>query len=135
MYSYTRNEDEKSLHSRTDTYRVCGGNTKERCIEILCFRQFYKHFVFVEAGVTNKPIKDCELSRYAYYLIVQNSASRKEVIALGQTYFAIQTYRQEVADHFNELSEDNRRLDRKRADDNLLFNILSILVVYEFSCI
>jgi len=32
------------------------------------------------------------------------------VIALGQTYFAIQTYRQEVADHFNELSEDNRRL-------------------------
>lgn len=32
------------------------------------------------------------------------------MIALGQTYFAIQTYRQEVADHFNELSEDNRRL-------------------------
>lgn len=32
------------------------------------------------------------------------------MIALGQTYFAIQTYRQEVADHFNQLSEDNRRL-------------------------
>ncbi|MDR0697105.1 MAG: hypothetical protein LBF68_06220 [Christensenellaceae bacterium] len=42
-------------------------------------------------------------------MIVQNEP-RKEIIALGKTYFAIQTYRQEVADRFNQLDEDNKRL-------------------------
>lgn len=39
-------------------------------------------------------IKDYKLSRYICYLIVQNADPKKEVVALGQTYFAIQTRKQ-----------------------------------------
>lgn len=73
-----------------------------------CFPEVRKTSPMPHGGV--KEITDYELSRYACYLIVQNGDPRKEVIALGQTYFAIQTYRQEVADRFNQLDEDSRRL-------------------------
>jgi DNA-damage-inducible protein D len=73
------------------------------------------HFAEVSKTISmpktaNKQISDFRLSRYVCYLIVQNGDPRKEVIALGQTYFAIQTRRQEVADYFNQLDEDNKRL-------------------------
>lgn len=86
--------------------------------ELACKNSGYgmsDHFAEVSKTIempktASKQIVDYKLSRYACYLIVQNGDPRKEVIALGQTYFAIQTRRQEVADYFNQLDEDNKRL-------------------------
>ena len=73
------------------------------------------HFIDISKMVsigskTKRELNDYKLSRYACYLIAQNGDSRKKVIALAQTYFAIQTRKQELLElEYNSLTEDEKR--------------------------
>lgn len=73
------------------------------------------HFVDVTEMVAigsnaTREFPSYKLSRYACYLIAQNGDPRKEVIALAQTYFAVQTRKQELQENFDSLTEDQKRL-------------------------
>lgn len=70
------------------------------------------HFVEITEMVAigsgaQRPLKTVMMSRYACYLVIQNADPAKEIVAVGQTYFAIQTRRQELSD---QEIEDQRRL-------------------------
>ena len=75
----------------------------------------FEHFVGADklskrANNAEVLIKDYKLTRYAAYLIAQNGDSRKKVIALAQTYFAVQTRKQEISEkEYYMLTEDEKR--------------------------
>jgi DNA-damage-inducible protein D len=69
-----------------------------------------RHMVQVGSGAMRE-VRDVNLSRYACYLTVQNADPTKEIVALAQTYFAVQTRRQETFDQvFGSMDEAQRRL-------------------------
>lgn len=77
--------------------------------------QIDDHFVDVNKTIempkkATKAVTDYKLSRYACYLIVMNGDPRKEVIALGQTYFAVKTRQQEIIENYDNLSEAQKRI-------------------------
>ena len=75
----------------------------------------FEHFVGTDKTIqmpkgATKSIKEYKLTRYACYLIAQNGDSRKKVIALAQTYFAVQTRKQEIGEkEYSSLTEDEKR--------------------------
>lgn len=84
----------------------------------------------VEIGSeASRKVEDFKLSRYACYLITQNGDSRKSVIALAQTYFAIQARKMELTElEYEGLSEEEKRLYRRKqaSDGNYSLNRTAI---------
>ena len=93
---------EKIIDKAKESCRNSGFPTLE------CFTNVSKTSAMPNGGF--KYVGDIMLNRYACYLIAQNGDPKKEAIALAQTYFAVQTRRQELQDQFDQLTEDQRRL-------------------------
>lgn len=82
-------------------YETSNNNVSEQ------FPEFRKPIKGGNGNIQN--VVDYKLSRYACYLIVQNANPNKKSVALGQTYFAIQTRKQEITEEeYSKLSEDEK---------------------------
>lgn len=93
---------EAVIHSAMDACETSGNNVSDH------FADVSKSSPMPKGGY--REVEDYMLSRYACYLIVQNGDPRKEVIAVGQTYFAVKTRQQELIDNYDSLPEDEKRL-------------------------
>jgi len=100
-YSDWRNF-ENTIFKAMDACKNSGNEIAEHFGEVTTFTK-------MNNGATRK-LSDYALNRYACYLIVMNGDSSKNVIAVGQTYFAVKTRQQELVDNYEQLSEDQKRL-------------------------
>ncbi|EGT3600569.1 DNA damage-inducible protein D [Clostridium perfringens] len=110
---YGRDLLEVLQYSKWENFKKVIEKAKEACNNSDFF--ISDHFADVRKMVllgsgAKREIEDIKLSRYACYLIVQNADARKKVVALGQTYFAVQTRKQEIEENFEDLSECKKRL-------------------------
>lgn len=100
-------------YKRWDKFHNVISNAKIACEKSnnLIENHFSQVGKMVEIGSkTSRTIVDYRLTRYACYLILQNADPRKEIVAFGQTYFAIQTRKQEINEkEYSKLTEDEKR--------------------------
>ena len=112
-YWYARELMTILSYKRWDKFMNVVVKAQESCVK--SGNRIYDHFSRVGKMVdigsnTLRNIVDYKLSRYACYLIAQNGDSRKKNIALAQTYFAVQTRKQELLEQeYSKLSEDEKR--------------------------
>ena len=96
----------RSIHDLIERAKIA---CKESQYNINDHFALYRKMVDI-GSKTKRKVLDYKLSRYACYLIVMNGNPKKEIIALGQTYFAIQTRKQELSEkEYSELTEDEKR--------------------------
>lgn len=100
-YSQWRNFSEAVERARL-ACKNSGANPEDHFADI-------SKMVEIGSGAERK-VDDIMLSRYACYLVVMNGDPRKEVIAVGQSYFAVKTRQQELIENYEELTEDQKRL-------------------------
>lgn len=112
-YWFARELQEVLGYAKWQNFENIVDKAKEACRNsgfstLECFTDISKTSAMPNGGF--KDVGDIMLNRYACYLIAQNGDPKKESIALAQTYFAVQTRRQELQDQFAQLTEDQRRL-------------------------
>jgi DNA-damage-inducible protein D len=116
-YWFARELQSLLEYTKWDNFLAVIAKAKEACVR--SGNRLDDHFADVGKMVSlgsgaEREVDDIVLSRYAAYLIAQNGDPRKRSVAFAQTYFAIQTRRQEVQDDSEEqytpLSEDERRI-------------------------